>query len=647
MKYKTSVPKHLSQRAWNILWKSRYADFLDVSRRETHLAKLNRDFLKAPTSPVAGQVAYSIEQKFMAGMQEQALDMWAGSRHDFATAPEYLDVGTRLYALAGHADQSRDIMDHLLQLDPNWDPTIIMAVFRAYTSSGLDQHIDKAREMYRAIKERMGTESVLEAYDSCMVGFLETRSLPDAKRVFQDMIRAGCLETTGSESHVQGVIRRLNLLYALGTNITSMSGIALDAIDVLPVAYHGHIFTDWMKSALAERSPEAAAHILDSMIRRGYRPVTEDYNLLLRTLFGTKLPDNILRAEDIGWKMIEEARLSSIPTEQHPSGSRVKAIAEKLQNVGMLDGNSAASVPAANATTFALIMRHHASNSQWEHVDYLTRQLRLAEVEINCAIMNVLIDNKCHKGQFREAWQIYTSITDDPDRAGTVYPDGETMRILWKTLRIALSDPANREDPNLPTPRKLLRETIDWWMLVRHRPDAHRFIHGLATDNKGAITRLMLHCFSYAQDLAGALVALHVLRQQFEIYPTRDAARIVIRQQAWQAMHDETESVRRQFGLSKNNARNLQRLQHTYEHMFWLRLQRLDISEDMYWAYSYEEKGDFELNAISEFVRYALHAQWSMESVERLISSAATVAGVQHMSTGDRTVFDIFNTSQV
>src|SRR5690242_14862236 len=96
MKRKVSLPQWLPPRAWNILWRSQYTDFSDGSRRHIHLAKLDRDMVAARAPPTAGQVAYRIERKFMAGLQERALDMWAASRDNFAAAPDYLDTGARL-----------------------------------------------------------------------------------------------------------------------------------------------------------------------------------------------------------------------------------------------------------------------------------------------------------------------------------------------------------------------------------------------------------------------------------------------------------------------------------------------------------------------------------------------------------------------
>jgi hypothetical protein len=589
---------------------------------------------------MAGQVAYHIERRFMAGKELQALEEWEAKRSEFATMPEYLDVGIRLHALAGYPDKARAIMDYLLLLEPDWDPTVMLAVFRAYTSSDLDQHHEEARQLYHVIKASFGSKAAVELYDACMVGFLEARSLPGAKEVFRDMVRGGILATEGSIMDIDGVLKRLNLLYALGTNISSMTSIAIDAITVLPVAYHGHVFGDWMKSAVVEKAPQAAAQILDMMIQRNYEPEAFHFNMLLRALLRTKDTENILKAENIGWKMIEEARLAMQKRRPEPQ-SRERAIDKKLKDVSVLDNNPAIAVPAASVSTFALIMRHHAQNLQWEHVDYLARQLKLASIEPNCTIMNVLMDNKCRQGKHIEAWQIYKSLTDSRDSPVTIFPDGESIRCLWKILRIALADPANKDDANLPKPRELLRETIDWWTLCHMRYDADRFLQGLAAADRGAITGLILHCFSYSRDLAGSLVALHVLRHKFNIYPTQKVVDILQRQLAWVDMSEETESARIQFGFSKSNATNLARTHQLYNYLRERRFQDLEITPDTIEKHSPEYMGDLELNVISEFIRFNLLTKHPPEVVELMIDAARRAVGVPDLPTGDVSVLDM------
>lgn len=641
------VTRRMPQRGWNIIWRAQYKDFSNVSKRQVRLAQIDRDMTTGRAAPVAGQIALRAEKTFMAGGEENALSMWETSYHKFATAPEYLDTGTRLYALAGLPDIARKHMDDLLKLEPDWDVSLLTAVFRAYTSSSLQEHHDEAKKIYQSIKARICHKDDLGTYDACMVGFLQARSLADARQVFRDMVCGGSLNVGElqpgfdvTRPKVTGVLRRLNLMYPLATDVSSMTTIALDAIDVLPNAYHSHIFTDWMKLAIADRTPQAAAQILDLMIQRGYQPETNHFNMLLRALFRSDESEDIEKALSIAWKMIEESQRSSVAAER-PLRGRVYAIAEKVHGNSILDVDTVTAIPAASATTFALVMRHHAERNEWENVDFLARQLSEAKVQPNDTIMNVLIENKGLQGKFVEAWQIYKTLTDHPDQAVAVFPNGESMRILWRTLRLALRDPENRKDPNLPTPRQLLRETFEWWVLVRQRPDFDRFLQGLAAENLQAITKLVLHCFSFVQDLPGALVALHFLREKFGIKANSDHAGIFVRMQAWTVLDDESESVRIQFGLGTNHQQSMRKFRKLYRRLHWNRLQRQSITQEDLESYSEKQLAELELNVISEFTRTILINRYDFEEAEHLIQEAANAAGVPYIDTGDMTVWDM------
>lgn len=628
-----------------------------MRRREVRLAELYGDLVKRRgfgfELDFAGQVAYRLERKYMAGHEREAVESWKDNRHHYLEAPEFLDTGARLYALEGSPDQAREIMDRLLELEPAWHVSVRLVVFRAYTSSQEKHHLEKARQMYQSMKteiggygsaEMLGDNSSIEMYDNCLLGFLEAHSLPDARQVFRDMAEAGHLDYTGSRLQIERVLRRIHRLYALATSVSSMSAVALDAIAVLPVAYHSHLFSDWMMYSYTQNSPQMVAQILDMMVDRGYQPEPGHFEFLLRALFRTKEPDNVLKAENLGWKMVEEVRLSSTLVGGSVPNSRVSAIKKKLKTVSVLDPDSPIQAPAANVETFALLMSHHAKRLQWEHVDFLSRQLREANIAPNCTIMNVLINNKIRQGQYEEAWRIYKTLTGDEAHDGSVFPNGETMRCLWKILQLAYITQAKtgRENLDLPTPRELLRETREWWELVRYRPDAQRFRRGLIGLSKNEAHRLLLHCFSQAHDLAGALVAFHVLHIEWNVYPVPEDVIRLCKQIAWVAMHDETESARRQFSLGNNNARNMWRLTSTYERIRNRRLDELYAYGRAQFPMTEAEAGDIELNAISEFVRIIMLGNRHPEDVELSIQAARQAIGLpSNMPTGDASAFDL------
>lgn len=635
---KPTLPKYLPLKARKLLWKSQAMDFSDIQHSSARLAQLDHDYRAARFGRFAGQAAYQIERKFMRGREQDALAEWETTRRYFATTPEYLDVGARLYALAGHPDQARAVMNHLLRLVPDWSLSLSIAVFRAHTSSDLEKHHKTAKEIYSAIKARAGTSITIEIYDACLTGFLEARSLTGANEVFGDMVRDGCLGTDAHGSSINEVLRRLNLLYALGNDISRATTIALAAIKMLPRAYHNHIFGDWMKSGVVEKQPQAVAQILDMMIHQGYEPESFHFNMLLRALLRTNESPDVLKAENLGWKMIEEARLSMLKNRPAPQ-SRSKDIDEKARKSSVLDAKPTTRVPAASVTTFALIMHHHAENLQWEHVDYLARQLKLANIEPDATIMTVLIDNKCRQGKFAEAFRIYKSLTENPGSTASVFPNGTTIRCLWKTLRLALADPTVREATNLPSPRQLLHETLEWWVLCRSRYDADRFFQGLAAEDHGAITALILHCFSYKQDLAGSLIAVHILNDVFGIKLTEKVLEILQRQYAWVDLHDETESVRLQFGKSKNYANNLERSAFIWEQVVKRRTPGSDVASEPHGNHSKMDKKDLDLNTLSEFIRLCLMTEHPPEIVEAMIDAARKAIGMPELPIGDIDAF--------
>ncbi|KAF1840372.1 uncharacterized protein K460DRAFT_371559 [Cucurbitaria berberidis CBS 394.84] len=645
---KASDPKvigRLSDRARDSLWTTQYLESPANRSCRAHLEQLYLDMKQVGKPMTVGQRAQYLESMFLGGEEEQALEKWEadhnpptdGGRQDYK--PEHLEAGAKLHALAGNVDRARHIMEELYTRYPDWNLSVMMTVFRAHTSSGMEQHHESAKDMYIEMKEKKGANVSINDYNAWFIGFLEARHLPYAKQLFRDMVQDGHLTTLGTAEQVEEVLKRLHMLYRLGTDISNMTSIALDALSVLPEAYHGHLFGDWMKSAVLHKAPEAAAQILDMMFQRGYNPETFHFNMLLKALLRTKENPNILKAENIGWRMIDEARKST--KKNLPSDSKAEFINKRRIHKIVPVPEASRTVPKANVATFALIMHHHAKNLQWEHVDYLSRQLKETTVEPNATIMNVLMDNKCRQGAYAEAWMIYKTLTEPQKGSKGVFPNGASIRCLWKMLRLALGDHITRDDANLPTPRELLEETVTWLVLSRSRYDAERFRTGLAGADHGAITALMMHCFSYVQDLPGSLVALHVLRHKFDIFPTDKAAQILQRQMAWVDMARESESVRSQYSHSRNNKRNNIRIAKVYDTLLNRRLDRMNLSSEEYAALSDEQIGDVGLDLLSEFVRVVLKRSYPPEVVEAMIQAAKNDIGLPELRTGDMDAFEV------
>lgn len=640
-KFVYSVPDE----AWDLMWK--------LQEREPHkdavnprLVTLRKDMHKCRRyEPVGCRVQY-LDGLFQNGHEEQALEEWEEdrqgtnnlSRHDYK--PEHLELGARMFAIYGDPDRSREIMEELFELHPTYMSSVAKTVFRAHTSSDLVQHHDMAKKMYKDYKGKSGEDMVLEDYDAFFIGFLEARHLINAKMVFRDMIRGHRLATSYLPEEVEKVLERLHLLYRLATDISKMTTIGLQAISALPEAYHAHVFGQWMRSALAMNAPNAAAQLLDLMFNHGFRPQTNHFNLLLKTLMRSDDVPNISNAENIGWRMIEEARKASTKYRRAPASETISKWTKKM--ITLLPGEETKrDVPKANVTTFAIMIKHHASKLQWEHVDYLTRRLKESGLQPDSDLMDILMDIKCRQGKFREVWEIYKSLTDVPEGTVGVFPGGSSMRCLWKTLRLALEDPATRGDPDLPRPRELLAETVQWWKHCQARHDAERFLIGLTSTDRGALSTLIIHCFSYTNDIAGSLVGLHILRKQFGILLSDQVPGKIHSQAAWVDLNHITEHERSRFIHNSVYKKNLEKLGHVYDMLLERRKQRLGISEDDYAQLSVEERNDLGLNTLSEFIRVIMKRSDFPESVEAMIDHAKEQAGVPDMSTGDMDAFQV------
>ncbi|KAH7408107.1 hypothetical protein DE146DRAFT_645276 [Phaeosphaeria sp. MPI-PUGE-AT-0046c] len=630
------VMSRLDYREWDIIWTSQAVETFSNRNRTTHLERLYEDMQSVGVTFTASQRTDYLEALYLNGKEEEAIKGWDADYFESQVEPlkdqdaKHLATGVKLHALVGNPDRARELMEKLFGLFPNEFQTIMMLVFRAHTSSKIANHHETAKDLYDQIKARLGATMKFRDYHSCFVGFLEARMLDSAKDVFRDMVQDGFLATSESKKDIQSTLAELHMLYRLGENIETMTSIALDAIECLPPSYHSHLYFDWMKLAVVVKSPEAATQILNMMYEHGTVPETVHFNLFLEALLRTEESPRVLKAENIGWRMIDEAqKLSASNGTPQPSDPGAPS-----------DPDAPRKLPVADVTTVALIMHHHAKSLQWEHVDYLTRQLNSTSIAPNHTIMNVLIDNKVRKGAYADAWAIFKQLTNrtEKDSSANVFPNGATFRHLWKMLRLALGDETSRFDPNLPSPRDLLRETVEWWTLCWRRPDAERFRMGLAAADKGAITSLMLHCFSYAQDLPGSLIALHVLRKHFKIFPTAKVARILHGQMTWVDFSRESSSVRGQYFHSLSNRQSFNRIKNIYDVVLRRRLGAMDpeVASKM----TVEEVGDAGLNTLSEFVRVVMALKCGAEMTEELIEAARLNVGFEG-PTGDVSAIDM------
>ncbi|KAF1912644.1 hypothetical protein BDU57DRAFT_523048 [Ampelomyces quisqualis] len=632
----------ISNRDWKALWNIQAAESEDQVKRALRLVELFDDMASVGISSTWKQRAEHLESSIALGTDSKLAKQWKGEPSTLGfrlqpSKPEQLEMKARLHAHAGNLAYARKIIDKLFDKHHEWDPSVIITVFRLHTSSTSIRDNEAAEEMYDETKARLGDNMTLELYDAFLHGFQEARRLESAKQVFVDMIGGGCLATSESAEDLNQVLKRLHVLYSIGLDMSVMSNIITDAIKVLPAQYLGRLFGDWMQVAVIEQAPEAASQIFDTMLQRGFMPDTYHFNMLIRALLRTQQSPNVLKAENIGWQMINEARKA------YKSDTKLGSSIPKTTKDRSIRRSH--DFPPANVTTFALIMHHHAKKLQWEYVEYLLRQLKESQIRPNTTMMNVLMHNKTRQGAYMETWLIYKELTNPPDdvdiTAIDLFPNGATIRHLWVVLRFALADPEHQGFTFLlPSPEKLLLETRKWWRMCQRRPDASRFHLGLAGADHGGISALMLHCFSYTQDLPGTLIALHVLRLDFNIYPTPREVDIIKRHLAWidPLGDDADDQARFEFRKAKRIA--TEQVEQMWQIVLEQRLKRMGLTVDEARELKGDEGREFGINLLSEVIRVVLKRRHGAKGAEKAIKTAGENAGFRG-TTGDMTAYEV------
>lgn len=636
-RYREAV-RVIPDNVWDILWKMHKRQ-ADIEGRPWRLRLLHEDIAQCGRYEPVGHRIQHLETLLHDGHEEQALKEWEEdsqganklSRHDYK--PEHLELGARMHALRGNLDTACRIMEELFDLYPTWDPSVMITVFRAHTNTDSVRRHYQALPIYQAWKQRSNKDATLEDYDAFLIGFIEARAAALSRRVFEDMVKEGYLATASTPLEVEKVLKRLHKLYLACTSVDDKAITGLEAIHLLPPSYDHHLFIHWMRNALDEENPEGAIQLLELMFTRGLQPEPIHFNLLLKALMRTGEVSHILKAENIGWQMINKAQVGPEENVIHlPLTSESKNEQEAVPKDAVTK-----KIVQANITTFAIMIKHHADKSQWEYVDYLERRMIEWGFEPNSEVMNRLIDAKCLQGKYSQAWKLYKSLTDVPADTPGVFPDGASIRSIWKMLRAALADPESRYDLELPSPRELLAETVQWIMLVRSRPDVDRFRIG-AAGTLDALSKLMMHCFSYSKDLPGSLVALHVLHKKFDLLPHEDAHLSIKQHAAWTDLEGRTQQERGYFHSTDTFGKHLDVLDRVYMVLLNRRTQEIDEEE---WDWDDRKRREILLNVLSEFVRVLMKRTQTPEAVEGAINQVKAQVGVSDMSTGDMDAFQV------
>ena len=637
---KSNVPNILQaipDRAWDLLWDTQSIPSQTNPNFRDHQKLLVEDMNSIGRSSTLGRRLAELEAMYISGKKKDALKRWeeeheqtfSGMRDGYKG--EHLELGVRLHALSSNIDRARYIMEELFTAYPGWDPRVMIAVLRAHTKSQDHDNRVNAWALYLRLKGHLASKMALADYDTCFIAFLECQQMDHATAVFRDMVLAGHLANNDTLGRDIQVIGRIRAMFLFSNSIKEVNKAALTAISTLPQQYHSSIFRHWMKMIVSKKAVESAAQVIELMFERGLESKASHFDLLLAALFRTRKPALMQKAEDMGWRMIDTKMDHSSTCEtalHHRSRSQGKsgARSSKNENGPPMPFFLKRPMPMASQNTFALLIRHHTNQWQWDYVRDLQEMLTQLEALPNCVLMNSLMYVDLRRGKYEEVWARYQAMTHPPLGIKPLFPNGATYHYLWKTLRLALGDYQTWGFESLPSPREMMTQMLEWSRQIDKKPTLDRSLIGL-TGPRREIVSLIMHCFGYTKDLPGALVALHAMKSSFRIFPTYRTAGILFKQMA-----------NGHVGLFKDN---IVKIEQVYKVILQGRLNRMNHDGSLTSTMTKEQSGELDLNLLSEFIRVVMVRQCPAGEVEALIDKAKQEMGVPDLSTGDLDSFDV------
>lgn len=650
----------ISKEGWGFLFYHQSRAPITDDVRAKRLFQLYQDMGAVDKKPSSVMRLGIIQSLFKVGRYKRALELWENCFvHDGPpgstrrmTYIDYLELGALLHLHLGRAAEAHELAMRLLALEPDYSGRVLAAVFMAHIR---ENRPDSAYSIFVDLKEILREKARKRDYLAWLDGFLTCSCPHFAMEVFACMVQSGCLGVDSDSRMATEVFTTLKRISDTTKDFEDYSKVMLAAISVLPKPYHLDVYHHWMQRSTIERRPEAAAHTLELMFRQGLQPDSVHFNILLRVLGRTKDAENLAKCENIGWKMIEVAgdqvaidRPAFIqPLLSHES---IRQGIESERTDAEAFSHHESTIPPADSDTFAILLEHHSKAGQWEHVDYLKRKLSTVAFERTSALMNTLLHVSRRSGHYARVFKQFYAWTQRSDGETATIPDGASWRILWWTLRLAgVPDPRakglsilnNYAGQELPTPRALLAECVKWWEFIESRPkfDPDRFRVGLAAKDGDAIQKLMMHCFSNANDLPGQLVALHVLRKIFKLLPLSDTyERLRFQIIKWGLVSATARSAHIHPSTWKNNVRRVDRVYHI---LMQRRFQRMKLTGDDYATLDEVEVADLNLKILSEFIRVILVRQHPPKDVEDMIDAAKLEMGVPDLKTGDVDAFSV------
>ncbi|KAI1661419.1 hypothetical protein F4813DRAFT_347483 [Daldinia decipiens] len=450
---------------WDLLWQILAADHENNPNRMSHIHVLLEDMQKAGVSLRADQQLLAIEASFISGFREDAITAHKKLVTTLGANPEtfaeFWQLGLRMYCLMGDVARAERVANTLLESPHDKDPRYLLPFIRMCAENSAT--VEKGFEMYQRLRSTLGDSITIDDYDQIISYFLASNETEFAFYIFVEMMTSNTIDLRG-------------------------------AYRVAPSVANSFFYGKWLKRLIGAGDLQGAYNVLLHMKSKGVMPHTIVVNGLIGAWLRSSTADNIQKAEDVAWAMIN-ARIQfvSIRKDMQDLATYVR-----LRQYG--EG-----WPRASLETFSLLAENYKDRGLHAKMEDLWGAFRSAEITPDSFILNQLLFSYLQDGQGKHVASLFRGLAEHYQ----IEPDSWTFMVLWQAL------PVNRlvQLPLGHIPEEISRTRSLFAELVK---SAHIFAT-CGIDVK--LARYILHSFRKLDDKIGLLLAYRALRQIFQFTP--------------------------------------------------------------------------------------------------------------------------------